>query len=630
MQSDFWQLLTFVLFGAAAVYYALLGMKVYRIAPKQKLNRLFLWLMVAFFIWAAGDMLIYSQTEAHRLWLFYKISSFGWCFFPAAVLHFAYQLTREKPESTKHRLFLLVYLLSATFWIKNLTGRLLIQGFEPAVWGWKLISDNASFWSYAYQMYYILSLVAMMALLIHWKVKSPNRRSKRQADLIIYTGLIAMTLSIGQDVIKLYFHKEWLPGVGSLASMIWFWGIGRAVSHYQLMDLAPELALRQILSKAHDLIFLTSPEGLVRFVNSRSFEMLGYTERELINTPLERLFLIPDDCQKREKLLLLYPLQERYFESNLCGKNDQPIHVGIYASSIPDPIGESMGFVWIIQDRRALSALHQEILERRRIQADLQKVLSELKSRNDLLDHELRFAQKLQQQYLPVKPPNQKSAFFFKPTEKISGDFFDFIFFENDQKIGVFISDVSGHGIAAAMITAMMKGLLNQIGELKHSPSDTMAFLNEQLMPQISGHFITALYGILDNETHTFTYSLAGHMPPLLLTHLQVEPLEPEFKSPPLGLIHSNDLELMGKNYRNNVFPLPASGKLVLYTDGVTECPHSENETRIFEDEGWLPSLLKYEHLNPAHLVLNVYQELAEFHGGDSFEDDICLLCLEF
>ena len=97
-------------------------------------------------------------------------------------------------------------------------------------------------------------------------------------------------------------------------------------------------------------------------------------------------------------------------------------------------------------------------------QALLESERNTLFERNRLIGRELEMARRIQQRLIPQDTPNERIAFLYRPMEEVGGDYFDFLQLSDGAKIGMFLSDVSGHGVPAAFITSMIKSSLTQAG----------------------------------------------------------------------------------------------------------------------------------------------------------------------
>ncbi|HVB38431.1 MAG TPA: SpoIIE family protein phosphatase [Vicinamibacterales bacterium] len=185
---------------------------------------------------------------------------------------------------------------------------------------------------------------------------------------------------------------------------------------------------------------------------------------------------------------------------------------------------------------------------------------SEAKAR---LDRELAIAAEIQQALLPHA--RRTGAHFDAigtsiPCRAIGGDFFDYV----DQPSGAFglaLGDVAGKGPPAALLTAMLQGMLEaHAGAV--GPAATMARINEGLIRRaVSARYATAFYGVLASDGR-FTYCNAGHNPPFLMSAHGSRRLETG--GPVVGL-------LPGAPYEEEIVVLAPGDLLVVFSDGISE-----------------------------------------------------------
>lgn len=257
------------------------------------------------------------------------------------------------------------------------------------------------------------------------------------------------------------------------------------------------------------------------------------------------------------------------------------------------------------------SELYEDIFNQKKI----------IEEQNRQLQKELCLARKIQENMIPRKNPVSSAVEFFsiyQPMEEVGGDFYDFVRVREPNLSGVFISDVSGHGVPAALITAMIKTLLETSGESKIHPARLLAYINEKISGQTGGNFLTAFYGIFNHDSGIFTYARGAHEYPLLLRQGQVTPLESRGKM--LG-VHE-DLQ-----FEECQIALVPGDKILFFTDGLTEAvKHGSEES--FEEQLSL-SLIRCSELSIKDFVQSVYQDLKDFRGAPRFEDDVCIIGME-
>lgn len=268
-----------------------------------------------------------------------------------------------------------------------------------------------------------------------------------------------------------------------------------------------------------------------------------------------------------------------------------------------------------------------EIKVRKRTR-ELEEEKELLRIRNETIENELSIARKIQKQIIPSRSPVENISAFYKPMDMVGGDFYDFLKYRNPDKIGIFLSDVSGHGVAAAFITSMVKTCILQAGTDREDPSTLLSSLNELLINQTGGHFVTAFYGIYSPATREFVYSNSGHNPPFLISGGTIKTINGK-KSIPLAIVDNDMLRSLNKAGSNNFIILEKGDRILFYTDGLTETSSYYDKNLFFETHLVDILIQKYSLSSAEDFILNIYNELIRFHGSDSFEDDICMICMD-
>ena len=248
-----------------------------------------------------------------------------------------------------------------------------------------------------------------------------------------------------------------------------------------------------------------------------------------------------------------------------------------------------------------------------KVAADERRLLS--------IENELAVARKIQASILPAGIPNQKRLQIlaaYHPMTAVAGDFYDFIPVDG-HRLGVLIADVTGHGVPAAMIAAMVKMAVQTVVPAAKSPSDVLQGLNRMLSGQPSDHFVTAAYLFVDTEGHTARYSAAGH-PPLLLT-----------RNGTFQRIESNGLVigvLPNAEYPVREIALSPGDRLILYTDGVVEPENANGQS--FGDFRLEQVVLDSCSLPPSGLVDRLLSEIRSWRPPSIGQtDDITLVVMD-
>jgi serine phosphatase RsbU (regulator of sigma subunit) len=203
----------------------------------------------------------------------------------------------------------------------------------------------------------------------------------------------------------------------------------------------------------------------------------------------------------------------------------------------------------------------------------------------------------------------------------IGGDFLDIKYSEQNKSIGFFICDVSGHGVAAALVASMVKMSLSGWENTLTQPRETLYSLYELLSEKIDNYFISATVCHIDIETGKLTTAKAGHTPTIIVRkNGNVEILNPK------GRVINR---FMKPNYVETETRLFRGDKIILYTDGITEA--FDSERRIFGEESFLELIHAHSSLPPGMLCDSILDAISKFTGTTaSSNDDITILTIEY
>lgn len=261
-----------------------------------------------------------------------------------------------------------------------------------------------------------------------------------------------------------------------------------------------------------------------------------------------------------------------------------------------------------------------------------------LSERNAQMEADLRMACEVQQALLPqgypsfppgVPPEKSRLRFWdrYRPNGAVGGDFFDVLRL-SDTRAGVLICDVMGHGVRAALVTAMVRALLEHFRALADEPGPFLEEMNRELIAILGQTrvpvFLSAFYGVMDLEAGTFRYTNAGHPAPMLAQRGEgvVVPLAPPGgqPGPPLGV------------RPQAVYPVAemrtSPGDLfVFYTDGLVEAAGPDQES--FGEGRLRDAVQRRPALGCGRLFDEVLAEVSAFTQGRGFADDVCLVGME-
>jgi serine phosphatase RsbU (regulator of sigma subunit) len=290
------------------------------------------------------------------------------------------------------------------------------------------------------------------------------------------------------------------------------------------------------------------------------------------------------------------------------------------------PLGYAMAQLLGERLEQAHTSSIRRLEERNRA---LQEALDELRAaqaelvETRKLEHELALAREIQVSLLPKVLPDAPGYAFgarLLPMMQVGGDFYDFIPLD-DERVGIAVGDVSGHGVSAALIMAITVALLRAEACRGCAPSEVLAAINTHLLKLgANGMFVTILYGALDLATGDFTYASGGHEPPLLAGG---DGADAEYhvarNGRLLGLFDA--VELTDATLR-----LAEGETLVLYTDGVVEARSPERE--FFGEERLLELARVAAGAGPQAFCAGVIAAVEEHARHRPQSDDITVVAV--
>jgi len=259
----------------------------------------------------------------------------------------------------------------------------------------------------------------------------------------------------------------------------------------------------------------------------------------------------------------------------------------------------------------------------RRLQREVMQKNELLHTKNEQFLRDLEAARNVQLALMPHQLPESEEfrvGARYIPLERVGGDLFDVVTLHEGKKLGLFIADVCGHGIAAAFVTAMTKITFRNACFSTDDPGDVLTQMNRELIPLLSGGFVTVFYAVVDLASKTMHYASGGH-PPLLVRRKgqnTVTLLEPQ-----ATFLGSFDKV----QYRSSEFDFQDGDRVIFCTDGLFE--GSDSEGARFGMDRVAQLMLDNGDLPIQELVNQIVFSLFDFIGNASIEDDVTLLGLE-
>jgi sigma-B regulation protein RsbU (phosphoserine phosphatase) len=231
------------------------------------------------------------------------------------------------------------------------------------------------------------------------------------------------------------------------------------------------------------------------------------------------------------------------------------------------------------------------------------------------IHRELELARHIQHSLLPAAFPHTPAfcvAARYVPMNSVAGDFYDFLV-TDAARVALFIADVSGHGVPAALIAAMVKmAAVSQRAEAAH-PAHLLTGMNRALCGNTQGQYVTAACVYLDAAGRELRYAAAGHPPMLLLRRGTVIEVAEN------GLLLA---AIDNISYSERTIAIEPGDRLFLYTDGVIEARNLAGE--LFGDDRMTTALKQSAGSSPADAANAIIATVKRW--SPSQDDDLTIL----
>jgi len=366
--------------------------------------------------------------------------------------------------------------------------------------------------------------------------------------------------------------------------------------------------------------------------------MYGYdSSGELLGdlTDISRQLYVDPDRRRKFTLEMRSAGRIEDFESQIYRRDGSVIWISENARAVHDEVtGELLYYEGMVQDITRRKAAEEA---RIKAEADLVRYAEELRAKNSQFEADLEMARDIQQVFLtqnfPSFPRSLTAAeswlhfcHWYLPAEQVGGDFFCVLPL-SDTEAGVFICDVLGHGLRAALVTAIVRGLLEELTPIATDPGRLLSEINGSLIAIFrqteTPMLVSAFYMVVNTIDGKMCYANAGHPQPFHI-HRAIGVAE-RFRfqgpqGPVLGIFPA-------AAYQNSSGFASANDLLVLFTDGLFEVETAEDD--YYGADRLLAAMRKRMHLAAGQLIGEVVAEIQGSCISGKFTDDMCLLGVE-
>lgn len=239
------------------------------------------------------------------------------------------------------------------------------------------------------------------------------------------------------------------------------------------------------------------------------------------------------------------------------------------------------------------------------------------------LEHELKVASDIQKSMLPRSVPSFEGYEIYAnliPAKSVGGDFYEFIPLGNNS-LAIAIGDVADKGVPAALFMAMVRSFLRAEVNPGVSPKRVLEKVNSHLLElNDKGIFVTLLLGILNNTTHQFIYSRAGHELPILIDDKGDVKQLYKGEGQALGVF---DVVILDEQ----IIDLAQNSMMILYTDGVTDAINQKS--KMFGQHGMLRTICNFQNQSVSSVCDGLFKEVMKHQSHLPQFDDMTVVAVK-
>jgi PAS domain S-box-containing protein len=355
--------------------------------------------------------------------------------------------------------------------------------------------------------------------------------------------------------------------------------------------------LSNAFEQTDDTVFITDRHGTIEYVNAAFEATTGYTRKEALGQTPRILKSGNHDVDYYKSLwaTILAGNVHRGITVNRK-KNGELYYAEQTITPMKDASGRITHFVSVVKD----------MTERRK---------------KEQLEIEMQLAALVQKKLYPQASPEIPGldiAGSVFPVRAVCGDYFDYIKMPNDR-LGIAIGDVKGHGFGPALIMAQTRAYLRSLVQTHSDLGDVLTALSQSLAADLDDdNFVTLLVASIDIRTRQLTYVNAGHTSGYVLDRSGA--LKAELASTGLPLNVSPE---RGHSIGPRI-SLEAGDLMVLITDGITESRRRDGEQ--LDPHGALEVIRTHRHKPVGEIVDSIHKAGREFAGGLPQDDDITIV----
>ncbi|MFA5478595.1 MAG: histidine kinase N-terminal 7TM domain-containing protein [Candidatus Muiribacteriota bacterium] len=272
-----------------------MGIYVYNLDPKSRLNRVFSIYSIVILFYNIGFVISHFSFEKNWVRFWYKFSAVSWCFYTVMFLFFILEFTGKLKKLKSYEIFLII-LPSIIFYIKEMTGDFLVKDFYLKHYIWHTVRVGG-IWGRVFLIYNFLYIIIATVYVYVWygRNKHKNNLSLKQLNIIILSAWMTALGNIIVSSVTSFQQTLNVPPLSHFFSFFWLTGVWYAVIRYRFMALTPTLVSDEILSRISNYVILLNHENRIALINQALLKETGFQENDIVGLNIHHI--IPDKIE---------------------------------------------------------------------------------------------------------------------------------------------------------------------------------------------------------------------------------------------------------------------------------------------------------------------------------------------
>ncbi len=354
------------------------------------------------------------------------------------------------------------------------------------------------------------------------------------------------------------------------------------------------------------------------------------SRKEIIAKDVTRLPFAAKCLAEETQSQFAFPIR---FKESVFGvlniENTEKINLDAAERFMLEAIAEYLG---IAKDRiELMDRIKEQNIQLEKQADELRKALNKVEKQKQIIEDQhkklitdLQKAADFQKSLLPESIPRFEDLqleTLYLPSSQLGGDFYDIMDLD-DRYAALIIADASGHGVAAAMLSAMFKMTLHKYSAEILNPALVLEKMNKDFCSVLqTGEFFSAFLAVLDRQENVLRFANAGHPRPLLYDYKSGEINELDTEGVLLGIVD------LGVGFTQKEIKLNGKCRLFIYTDGLNEAVNEKEEQ--FGMQRLKELLVENANNSTEVLIENTRKSLYNYTGSNDFADDVTILVMD-